>query len=104
MIFSYYFHLSLLLYIYIDLLFQDGVLMETKEVHNGRVFCLKHLRGQILSGSWDKTIKFFDMDTKEVVRTITGLHKSAVSCLSIVKTDKTTEIWSGLYYNKKYNV
>ncbi|RNA23008.1 WD40 repeat-containing, partial [Brachionus plicatilis] len=56
--------------------------------------------GKIVSGSSDKTIKIWDKDTFECLKTING-HNSYVNCLAIMQdwkivsrsSDKTIKIW-----------
>ena len=65
--------------------------------HTDRVRGLKQISFDILaSGSWDATIKLWNITTGELIRTLTG-HTNAIGSMDLMKNGKT--LVSGGFYN-----
>lgn len=68
--------------------------------HTNGVMCLQHDDNVLITGSYDSTIKVWDIETGEEIRTLTG-HTSGVRCLQFDETgrllsgsmDGTTRLW-----------
>jgi F-box and WD-40 domain protein MET30 len=68
--------------------------------HTDSVMCLDFQNNILASGSYDTTIRIWDMDTREELRILRG-HTSGIRSLQMVKTqlisgglDKTIKIWN----------
>ncbi|GAB7350437.1 hypothetical protein MBLNU459_g1044t1 [Dothideomycetes sp. NU459] len=51
------------------------------EAHDECVYTIQHSRKWLVSGSRDKTIAIWDLDTQRRVRTLAGAHTASVLCL-----------------------
>lgn len=67
--------------------------------HTNGVMCLQHDDNILITGSYDSTIKVWDIETGEEIRTLVG-HTSGVRCLQFDDTklltgsmDNTTRLW-----------
>lgn len=71
--------------------------------HGGPIWCLDvdHARGRLVSGSYDKTLKIWDLATGRCERTLRG-HSGWVSCLRVDSSadriisgswDATIKLW-----------
>lgn len=69
--------------------------------HTNGVMCLQHDDNVLITGSYDSTIKVWDIESGEELRTLTG-HTSGVRCLQFEDTGKlltgsmdgTTRLWN----------
>ncbi|KPI34479.1 putative E3 ubiquitin ligase complex SCF subunit sconB [Cyphellophora attinorum] len=68
--------------------------------HSNGVMALQFVDNILATGSYDCTIKIWDLDNGEVIRTLTG-HRSGIRCLQIDDTklisgslDKTLKVWN----------
>lgn len=69
--------------------------------HTNGVMCLQHDDTILITGSYDSTIKVWDIETGEEIRTLVG-HQSGIRCLQFDDTgklitgsmDNTTRLWN----------
>ena len=69
--------------------------------HTNGVMCLQHDDNVLITGSYDSTIKVWDIETGEEIRTLVG-HTSGIRCLQFDDTgklitgsmDNTTRLWN----------
>jgi WD40 repeat protein len=60
--------------------------------HTGYVSCIK-LRGKrIFSGSWDTTIRSWNLETGKAMHVFKG-HKNIVNCIDVIDTDFFSGSW-----------
>ena len=60
---------------------RNGIVSSTVfEGHNDSVYCIQHTHSTIVSGSRDRKIKFWDIESKQCIRTLSG-HTGSVLCL-----------------------
>jgi len=78
----------------------SGKCLRTLSGHSRSVCALDAVGNVIVSGSSDKTVKIWNMDTGECVLTLEG-HQNTVSCVEIVGNmvvtgswDNTIKIWN----------
>ncbi|WVQ85951.1 hypothetical protein IAT38_008119 [Cryptococcus sp. DSM 104549] len=62
----------------------DGQLRKRLDGHEGGVWTLEYKGGTLVSGSTDRTVRVWDMDTLKLTHVFTG-HTSTVRCLQIVE-------------------
>ncbi len=80
--------------------FTNGVYAShTVQGHQGRVFCLDFAQGKLISGSYDNTIKIWDLETGVCTQTLYS-HGDSVCCLALAQGklisgsyDNTIKIW-----------
>ena len=70
--------------------------------HTRGVSCLAVIDGKLVSGSWDNTIKVWDLKTDQCLHTLTG-HTDGVSSLAVIdgklvsgSLDNTIKVWEDL--------
>ena len=62
--------------------------------HSGPVWCVELTSEMVISGSYDKTIKFWDTHTGKCLSTLRG-HSEWVSCLTYCEKDGKGSLLSG---------
>lgn len=65
------------------------------EAHDECVYTIQHSRKWLVSGSRDKTIGIWDLDTQRRVRTLSGAHKASVLCLQFDEHEDEDIVVSG---------
>lgn len=66
-----------------------------EEAHEECVYSIQHSRKWLVSGSRDKTIAIWDLDTQRRVRTLSGAHKASVLCLQFDEREDEDIVVSG---------
>ena len=67
---------------------KKGECIKTLKEHNGNICSLLKLNSnEIISGSWDNTIKIWNLEKNECIKTLNG-HTSGVRCLLKLNDDK----------------
>jgi WD40 repeat protein len=76
--------------------------VKTLEGHTNIVLCIQLVTDTILcSGSWDNTIKVWNLDTNTCIKTLHG-HQDRVYCIRVLSRsviisashDKTIKVWN----------
>lgn len=65
------------------------------EAHDECVYTIQHSRKWLVSGSRDKTIGIWDLDTQRRVRTLSGAHVASVLCLQFDEREGEDVVVSG---------
>lgn len=65
------------------------------EAHDECVYTIQHSRKWLVSGSRDKTIAIWDLDTQRRVRTLAGAHTASVLCLQFDERPNEDIVVSG---------
>jgi len=69
---------------------RDGTLLRRMRGHEGGVWALEYLGNTLVSGSTDRTVRIWDIETGECTHVFGG-HTSTVRCLQIMDGDKPGE-------------
>jgi WD40 repeat protein len=80
---------------------QQGILEKTLEEHSNSVQCVAALpSSEVVSGSWDKTLKVWDVKTGKCLKSLEG-HGAWVYCVTVLpsgevvsgSSDNTLKVW-----------
>ncbi|THV71286.1 WD40 repeat-like protein [Aureobasidium pullulans] len=66
-----------------------------EEAHNECVYTIQHSRDWLVSGSRDKTIAIWDLETQRRIRTLSGAHIASVLCLQFDERPEQDIVVSG---------
>lgn len=66
-----------------------------EEAHDECVYTIQHSRKWLVSGSRDRSIAIWDLDTQRRVRTLTGAHLASVLCLQFDEREGEDIVVSG---------
>ena len=82
-----------------DLITPSGILITTLEGHTDAVYCLTVVGNKLYTGSDDRTIRVWDIDTHQHITALEG-HTDDVYCLTVVGNklysgsfDRTIRVW-----------
>ena len=75
-----------------DLITPSGILITTLEGHTDAVYCLTVVGNKLYTGSDDRTIRVWDIDTHQHIATLEG-HTAGVECLAVVGNKLCSGSW-----------